>query len=414
MRLVERHIIKPSHVYYKQLLNLCHKSKNVYNAALYIVRQHFFECPKNSDIKHSYLNYYRVYTKMKNEHNPDFYTICSNAAQYTLKIVDQNFKSFFKLLKLKQSGKYKEDIKIPGYLPKDGYFTFGVNCINCSQPLKATGILKIPNTGIEIKSTHASTAKQLRIVPKPGYIVVEIVYNATEKELKADNQRYMSVDLGINNLCTVTSNVAKAFIVDGKAVKHVNQYWNKTTAKLKSKLPTGVYTSKLISNKTRKRKCFIDTYFHKVSRILINQAVDNQINTIIIGKNNGWKQEVKMQKESKQTFVQIPFNDLSSKIMYKAQLEGINIVIQEESYTSKASFLDNDPIPTYKPNDNTVYKFSGTRKHRGLYKSRKGLLNADVNGSLNIMRKALKCNSDDLFSPVDAGLFVSPCRIYIH
>lgn len=121
-----------------------------------------------------------------------------------------------------------------------------------------------------------------------------------------------------------------------------------------------------------------------------------------------------MQKESKQTFVQIPFNDLSSKIMYKAQLEGINIVIQEESYTSKASFLDNDPIPTYKPNDNTVYKFSGTRKHRGLYKSRKGLLNADVNGSLNIMRKALKCNSDDLFSPVDAGLFVSPCRIYIH
>lgn len=223
----------------------------------------------------------------------------------------------------------------------------------------------------------------------------------------------MSIDLGVNNLCTVTSNVCKSFIIDGRKIKHINQHWNKVTSDLKSKLTEKQYISNLIKSKNLKRNNQIDYYMHKTSRILINHAVSNNINTIVIGKNKEWKQEIKMNKVNAQNFVQIPFDKLINLIIYKAKLEGINVVLQEESYTSKVSFIDNDFIPVYNQTDN-LFNPSGKRKHRGSYKTKSGLLiNADVNGSLNILRKYLKCNSDEIISPADVGFIVNPVRLFI-
>lgn len=296
MKLIEKHIIRPNHKHYADLKDLCHKSKNLYNAGLYMVRQYYFSVKDDPNVKFKYLNYYAVYRQMNDEHNPDFYAICSNAAQNTLRVVDQNFASFFTLLKKKQAGLYTEDVKIPKYLNKDGYFPIIINAVNLPKKLRDSGILRIPNTDIQLHSDKASSAKQLRIVYHGNYIQVEIIYEVKDTLPKEDNRRYMSLDLGINNLCAVASNVTPAFLIDGKRLKHINQRWNKETSQLKSNLPKGVYTSNLIRSKNLKRHNQVDTYLHKVSRIIINHAVSNNINTIIIGKNNGWKQEVNMGK----------------------------------------------------------------------------------------------------------------------
>ncbi|MBO6272455.1 transposase [bacterium] len=261
---------------------------------------------------------------------------------------------------------------------------------------------------------HLDTCKQVRFIPKSNYIVLEVIYEKQEKELKKDNKRYMSIDLGINNLCTCTNNCKlNSFIIDGKKLKHINQYFNKCKAYLQSKLNQKQYTSNLINKITKKRNLRIKNYLHNVSKYIVNQAVNNQINTIIIGHNKGWKQETNIGNVNNQNFVQIPFNQLVNLIYYKAKLQGINVILQEESYTSKVSFIDNDFIPVYGLNDE-LCKPSGKRICRGLYKTLNGLkINADVNGSLNIMRKYLKCNSDEIISPTDVGLVVNPVKVYL-
>ena len=199
----------------------------------------------------------------------------------------------------------------------------------------------------------------------------------------------MSIDLGVDNLTTCFSNTDRTFIIDGKKIKHINQFYNKKIGEVKSELKQK--NNKEYSHKTRqltlKRNNKIDDYFHKASRYIINQAVSNDVRTIIVGHNKNWKQEVNIGKINNQKFVQIPFDKLIHEIKYKGILEGINVVEIEESYTSKCSSLDNESIEKH---DNYI----GNRIHRGLFKGNKSLLNADVNGSINIMRKYLKCNCD--------------------
>lgn len=242
---------------------------------------------------------------------------------------------------------------------------------------------------------------------------MEVIYESKEKQLKKDNKRYMSIDLGINNLCTITSNVCRAKIINGKPIKQINHNWNKRKAYLQSQLPNNQYTSNLITSITNKRNFKILHHLHNISKYIVNHAVSNNINTIIIGHSDGWKQEANMGNVVNQNFTQIPFNTLIKQIQYKALMEGINVVIQEESYTSKVSFFDNDFIPVYKENDE-LCKPSGHRIRRGLYKTSKGLkLNADVNASLNIMRKYLKCNSEGIIVPADMGFVVNPVKITV-
>ena len=401
MKLVEQHIIKSNNILYKDLDNLCFLSKNLYNQALYRIRQQFFE-------DKSFKNYYELNRELHDENQIDYRALPANSSQETLKLVNQNYSSFFKSLQ-----KHIKGVKIPGYLDKTkGRQIVVYNHMTLPSNLLEKGIIKLPKSNIQFK-TKQKNIRQVRIVPKNNYIVIEVIYEATIKELLKDNKRYMSIDLGIDNLASCSSNVTKSFIINGKPVKSINQYYNKKKAVLQSelKLKQNKNTSKHLQNLTLKRNNKIKDYFHKASRYIVNQLVNQSINTLIIGKNDGWKQETNIGNVNNQNFTSIPHQMFINQLKYKCQLEGINVIEQEESYTSKVSFFDNDFIPVYGQNDE-LFKSSGKRIKRGLYKVSSGLvLNADINGSLNIMRKYLNEVCDDLIDPANRGLVMNPVKI---
>ena len=401
MKLVEQHIIKSNNALYKDLDNLCFLSKNLYNQALYRIRQQFFE-------DKSFKNYYEVNKELHDENQVDYRALPANSSQETLKLVNQNYSSFFKSLQ-----KHIKGVKIPRYLDKTkGRQIVVYNHMTLPSGLLEKGIVKLPKTNIQFR-TKQKNIRQVRIVPKNNYIVIEVIYETSIKELLKDNKRYMSIDLGIDNLASCSSNVAKSFIINGKPVKSINQFYNKKKAKLQAEveLKNKKKSSKQIQNLSLKRNNKIKDYFHKASRYIVNQLVNQSINTLIIGKNNGWKQETNIGNVNNQNFTQIPHQMFINQLKYKCQLEGINVVEQEESYTSKVSFFDNDFIPTYQVNGE-LFKSSGKRIKRGLFRASSGLvLNADINGSLNIMRKYLNEVCDDLISPANRGLVMNPVKI---
>ena len=388
MQLVEKHIIKKVHPFYANLDDLCFKSKNLYNATLYAVRQHFFNTNK-------YLNYYSLQPIFQNDNQFDYRQLPANVSQQIMKLVNQNFKSFFSALKSyqKNSEKFNAAPQLPKYLHKTkGRFVTVFTQRVISKLVDKTGYLTL--TGLDkfkLKtSLHYNQIQQVIIVPRNNYYVVEIIYKVNELVSKNDNSRYCGIDLGVNNLAAVSSNVTKPFIINGKPIKSINHYYNKQKAKYQSLLPKDQYYSNRLYKLELKRKNLIDNYLHKASRLLVNHLVSNEINTLIIGHNKEWKQDINNGKVNNQNFVQIPFNRFIQMLQYKCKFEGINVVITEESYTSKASFLDNDYLPVYKPNCNKEYKFSGRRVKRGLYKTSSGLkINADINGSLNIIKKVI-------------------------
>ena len=266
------------------------------------------------------------------------------------------------------------------------------------------GIIHIPKTDIRLK-TIVTDIKQVRFIPKGGYVLMEIVYEKKEDELRSDNGRYAAIDLGINNLATVTSNVSGSYIVNGKPVKSINQYYNKKRAEYQSKLKNKK-SSNRIQRLTLKRNNKIKDYFHKASTYIANQLVSDSINTLIIGKNDGWKQDVNMGTKNNQSFTSIPHSIIINMILYKCRMRGIRVIMIDQAYTSKSSFLDLDPIPDLK--DKNIPSFSGKRIERGLYVSGSGrIINADVNGSYNIMRKEVGNAS----MPIDRGFVFNPIRL---
>ena len=400
MRLVEQHIIKSNNQYYKDLKELCRKSKNLYNTTLYTIRQYFFETK-------SYLPYVQVDKLFKDINNDDYRYLPSQTAQQTMRMVDSNFKSFFKLLKMKQNGKYNKKVQIPKYLDKEGYFTLSYTNQQLGRSI-LSGIIKLPLSNI-IFHTNKTNVKLVRFIPRSSYIVMEVVYEVKDVEILKDNNRYAGIDLGINNLATITSNISQSYIVNGKPVKSINQYYNKVKANLQSQLKDK-RTSKRIQRLTFKRNCKIKDYFHKSTSYIVNQLVSDSINTVVIGQNKDWKQDINIGTKNNQSFTSIPHNMFINMLKYKCRLKGINIVCIEESYTSKSSFLDSDPIPSLK--DEKV-NFSGKRIKRGLYRSGTGYtINADVNGSFNILRKfVLKEVGDVSLLPTDRGFVFNPIRI---
>ena len=419
MKLVEVQIIKRSNQHYKGLRDLLHKSKNLYNVGIYTVRQFYFEAVKNESDK-KYLNYYDTWKLLSYSKNEDYYALPCNISQAVLKQVDQDFKSFFALLKKKQKGKYDKPINIPKYKDKTGYNTITINAVQLGVQFKKDGTLTIPNTApnkIQFKVKNYKTCTQVRFIPCKGYIKLEAIYNYDESELKEENGNYLSIDLGIDNLCACVSLGEKcktSFLIDGKKLKSINQRYNKHKGKLQSKLPKNKHWSNKLSDITKKRNFRINNYLHEVSKYIMNHAVSNNINTIIIGYNKEWKQDINIGRINNQKFTEIPFYTLINQIIYKGQMNGIQVILQEESYTSKASFFDNDEIPIYKKDTTVNINFSGKRVKRGLYKTSSGLsVNADINGSLNILRKYLKCNSDAILQSADRGFIVNPVRINI-
>jgi putative transposase len=303
-------------------------------------------------------------------------------------LLDKNYKSYFELLKLKEQGLYENPVKPPKYLDSIS----GRQILTyCKQAIsfKEKGFIKLSKTTIKLKTDRE--VQFVRLVPKNGYYIIEIGYNEKPKNKLKDNYKYASIDIGVNNLATITSNVFSPVIVNGKPLKSINQYYNKRVAQLTSISETlnKQKTTKRIKSIGRIRNNKIEDYMHKASRYIVNHLVSTDINTLIIGYNEGWKQDTTQGKANNQKFVNIPFCKFIHMISYKCELEGIRVILHEESYTSKCSFIDQDYIPTYSIDDNLLNS-SGKRIKRGLYKSKNGLcINADVNGSYNIMRKTL-------------------------
>ena len=373
MILSERHIIKNSELF-NELDNMCFLSKNLYNKGLYIVRQHFFNTEK-------YLNYNALENILKKSKDVDYYALPTKVSQQILMVLDNNFKSFFKLLEKKKKGLYKEKVKIPKYLDKDSRNLLIFTSQAISKKFIKNGIIKLSNVKHVVK-TKVKVVKQVRIIHKGNHIVAEVLYEKQSKDIVTNN-RYAAIDLGLNNLATISSNVTKPFIVNGKPLKSINQYYNKTKSNLQSKLKNNEKSNKRISSLNLKRNNKINDYLHKSSTFIVNYLVSNNISMLIVGHNKEWKQNIKIGKKNNQNFVSIPHSRFKELLKYKCELEGIKYIEIEESYTSKCSFLDNEEICKH-----TSYK--GKRVKRGLFKSNDGtLINADVNGSLNILKKVV-------------------------
>lgn len=374
MQLVEQHIIKKSNHLYKELDKMCLLSKNLYNQSLYRVRQYYFENKK-------YLTYANNVNSLTQEQQIDYISLPRKVSQWVCKQVDSNFKSFFTSLKSKN---VNHKVKMPQYLNKNGrnILTFTSQAI--SQKELKKGYLKLSGCENKIKVLH-NNIQQVRIIPQANRYVVEIIYTILDVEYKT-NTNYAGIDLGLNNLATISGNIITPTIINGRPLKSINQFYNKKLSKLKSRqdlCKNKTVNKKKIQTLTNKRNNKIKDYLHKASKILVNHLVSNDISTIVIGHNKEWKQDINIGKQNNQKFVQIPFNTFIHMITYKAQMQGIKVIQREESYTSKCSFMDNEEICKHE-------KYKGNRIKRGLYKTQTGrLINADLNGALNILRKEI-------------------------
>ena len=376
MYLTERHIIKPNNPLFKELDNVSFLSKNLYNKALYLVRQHYFSTKEH-------LDYYKTYKHLAHNKDVDYCAIGNTkVANHTLMLLDRNFKSFFSLIRKKKSKDYDKPIRIPRYLDKQGRYTTIYTKEAVSKRFLRKGLIKLANISNVVKTkVKLEALKEVRVLPRTNHYILEIVYEKEEKQLSPDNKRYAAIDLGLNNLATVCSNVEKPFIINGRPLKSINQRWNKHKANLQSRLKDNRRSSKQLKLVTEKRNNRVKDYLHKSSRKIVNFLVSNKISTLVIGYNEEWKQNINIGKQNNQSFTYVSFNIFVTQLQYKCKLEGINVILTEESYTSKCSFLDNEPLGKH---DN----YKGKRVSRGLYKTSKGrLINADLNGSLNILRK---------------------------
>lgn len=399
---------------YRTIRELCHIAKNLANEAIYNVRQYYFS-------EGEFLKYEKNYTLLKN--SPNYKALNSNMAQQILKEVDGSFKSFFSLLKLAKQGKYAfKDCRLPHYLPKDGYTTLVIGFVR----LKGNKlILPFSNS---FKKTHKAVeitippmlldkkVKEIRIIPKAKarFFEIQYIYEAECVQRNLNTNNALALDLGINNLVTAVSSNGKSFIIDGKKLKSINQWFNKENARLQSIKDKQHYGKKSTSRQkaiARNRNNKVNDYMNKAARKVINYCIANDMGTLVVGYNETFQRGSHIGKLNNQNFVNIPYGQLRSKLEYLCKMNGIIFVKQEESYTSKSSFWDRDDIPVYNADNPREYQFSGKRIHRGQYKTASGkIINADVNGALNIMRKSSVVDVNILYG---RGEVDTPVRIRI-
>lgn len=378
MNLTEIHQIRPNHKLYSICDELCFKSKNLYNAALFEFRQSFFD--KELDTL-TWQNINRIF----NQSNQfDYRELPSKVSNTVLKKLGNNISSFWSLIK---KSDYKQKVRLPKYLHKtDGRFIVEFNKQTFSNKRDDNNNLIICKSSLDLRiPTKVENPQQVRIIPKVGCYVIEVVYGVEENRLK-QNQRVAAIDLGLNNLAAVVTNDGdNPILISGRKIKSINQYYNKMTSKKQALLPYNVFTSKSLDRLWLKRNNKISYEIHKITKFLANYFDERDVSKVIIGNNSGWKNGINIGKRNNQNFVNIPYTKFINQLTYKCKSLGITIIVREESYTSKASFLDYDEIPNYK--EGAKHKFSGKRIKRGLYRSTTRKINADVNGAYNTMVK---------------------------
>ena len=401
----------------KQIVDLlCFHSARLYNACCYNIRQYYFN-------NNTYLPFKEQYHEIKD--NDNFKLLINDSAQQTLRIVDKSYRSFFSLLNLKAKGKYSENPSIPRYLDKNSkwsVFVAGRSCrvknnniyVGLSKLFREKYDVAKHDIVLPLPKNVVGKIHQLQIRPicnGKSYEMI-IVYEREATLHNLDKNNCLSIDCGLDNLFTCyDKRNNKSFIIDGKRLKSVNQFFNKQKARLQSiydKQRIKLSDSKRFMKLSLKRTNVINEYFNLVVKHIADYCIENNIGTLVMGDFKGIKQDINNGSVNNQNFVSIPFFKLKSKLESKCVALGIQYVLQEESYTSKCSCLDLEDICK-------KGKYCGRRIKRGLYKSSDGrLINADLNGAVNILRKYYKSKSkNDLsFDDVRALSMCQPIRIH--
>lgn len=395
MRQVERHWIKENHELYPVCDDLTFKAKNLYNAGLYQIRQSIFEHDKCKDEnKPPVLSWFKLDSQFRKEKQDDLLRLPAKVSAGILRMLGSTLHSYYQTLKCyhdKSNLNVTNKPKLPRYLHKlEGRYMVEFNNQTLSKKRGSKGeIILCPKDLNLVIPTKVENPKCVRIVPKLGAFVIEVIYEVEEAPLKPTGN-YAAIDLGVDNLASITfSNGIKPLLVKGSKIKSINQGYNRLIAKAQSNLPKNQRTSKHIHRLWRNREMKLHAELHKITSFLSLYFDEMSVEKVFVGKNVGWKQEVALGKKTNQTFVYIPYKTFISQLTYKCKLRGIEVIEQEESYTSKASFVDQDEIPVYGETKEKP-QFSGKRISRGLYKTKHNiLLNADVNGSYNILVKGL-------------------------
>jgi IS605 OrfB family transposase len=404
MPLVERHVIKRADPRFAAIDAAAFASKNLYNAVNYMVRQSFIQ-------EGVYLDYHEMHRRMKDYEA--YRALPAKVAQWVLRLLDKNWQSFFAAL-----AAWKDDPapflgrpKLPGYRDKQQGRNLLVYTVQAlSLPALRQGCICPSMLGITVRTRQQHRSiQQVRLIPRTGFSMVEVIYEREPVAAAVNPALHAGVDIGLNNLAALTSDKPGFVprVVNGRPVKSINQFYNKRRAELQSRLGT-VGTSRRLERLTTKRTRRIDHYLHSASRRLIDLLVAEGIGTLVIGKNPLWKQDVSLGRRNNQNFVRVPHARFVAMLTYKAALVGMQVRLSEESYTSKASFLDADPLPVYGTANSPT--FSGRRVQRGLYRAADGRhSNADVNGAYNILRKV----APDAFGQGSRGCVVHPIRLAV-
>lgn len=393
MRQVERHWINKNHELYDICDELTFKAKNLYNAGLYRIRQSIIE-RKQSNGNKSVISWIDLSTQFRREKQSDMMSLPSRVSLGVIKSLGNTINSYYQLMRRfhdKSNVGVRRKPQLPEYLHKtNGRYVVEFGNPTLSKKRGKNGEIIIYPRGLNLViPTKVDNPSCVRIVPKLGVFIIEVIYEVKESPLRHTNN-FAAIDLGINNLASVTfSNGINPLLVNGQKIKSINQGYNRLIAKAQSKLSVNQSTSKHIQRLWRNRETKLQNELHNITSFLSQYFDKMCIEKVFIGKNTGWKNSVSMGKNTNQKFVQIPFNTFISQLRYKCLLRGIEVIEQEESYTSKASFVDGDEIPMY-GKINHEPRFSGKRIHRGLYETSDGFkLNADINGSYNILVKGL-------------------------
>lgn len=399
---------------YMLLAEMCRYANNLYNVALYNIRQYYFENKK-------FLTYESNCHVCKG--NENYALLQAGVSQQTLKVADRSFKSFFNLIRKAKHNEYRfQDVKIPHYRKKGGMFNLvlSTNAISikdgCLQMPVSRAFRKLhPDCDIRIpfpERLEGYPVKEVRILPirNGKCFKVQYVYEADAEPADVDPSNAMAIDLGVDNLAACVTTLGTSFILDGRKLKSINQGWNKEKARLQSIADKQdmKHTARL-SRITEKRNNRTKDVMRKSARYIIDYCIANRIGTVVVGYSPEFKRGVNIGRRNNQTFVNISFGDFRQLLAGLCERYGIQYIEQEESYTSKSSFLDGDILPEYKAEQHYTGSFSGKRIKRGLYKSADGAtVNADLNGAANILRKS-KQNFD--FEELCRGLLASPQRI---
>jgi len=397
---VERHIVDMN----QPLIDLSYASKNLYNCATFIMRQNFIK-------NHKIINYNTMDKIIKRDYPEVYKGLPAQSSQQVLRLIEKNWKSFFKANQeyKKNPGKFKGRPKLPKYKDKEK----GLNIViftNQQCKLRDNQIHFPKKANLPELTTTQNNLQQIRIIPKYQHFVIEVVYKKEVSNEKLTHDNVLGIDLGLNNLATLASNQpdVNPMLINGKPLKSINQFFNKKKAKLMSFIGDSV-PSHSIGRLSKKRHQKIDDYLHKASRNIIDYAVETNSGLIIVGENKHWKQEINIGKKNNQNFVSIPYDKFKAMIAYKAFDKGIDVVFTEESYTSKSSHLDNDPLPVYKKGKS--HRFTGKRISRGLYRWSKGIINADLNGAIGIIKKVVPEALDLLIEILHSGAGFAPFKV---